>query len=297
MTTQQGEPQGAAAQATDILRVEHVAKRFGAVTALVDINLRLARGEVLGLLGDNGAGKSTLIKILCGFQQPDSGRILLNGDEVTLRSVDHARSLGIDTVYQDLALVNQLSIYHNMFLNREKVRWPLLSNRTMRRLAREYLDDMGINIPSVDADVAQLSGGQRQAIAVARAVHSDAKILLLDEPLAAMGAKEAAIILDVVRDLKEKGNVSVIIIAHNYGQALEICDRINLLQHGEITFDKPSAETSVAELNDIVITEYRQALAERQRQAAGGQSALRSRQLTHAAQGHGHDRVGRVVRA
>jgi simple sugar transport system ATP-binding protein len=270
MTTQQGERQDAAGQSTDVLRVEHIAKSYGAVTALVDVNLHLGRGEVLGLLGDNGAGKSTLIKILCGFQPPTSGRILLNGAEVTLKSVDHARSLGIDCVYQDLALVNQLSIYHNMFLNREKVRGPLLSNRTMRRLARQYLDEMGVDIPSVDADVAQLSGGQRQAIAVARAVYSDAKILLLDEPLAAMGAKEAAIILDQVRELKEKGDVSVIIIAHNYGQALEICDRINLLQHGEITFDKPAAETSVTELNEIVIAEYRRALAERQHHGAAG---------------------------
>ena len=157
-----------------------------------------------------------------------------------------------------------------MFLNREKVRGPLLSNKTMRRLAREYLDEMGVDIPSVDADVAQLSGGQRQAIAVARAVYSNAKVLLLDEPLAAMGAKEAAIILDLVRDLKRKSDVSVIIIAHNYGQALEVCDRINLLQHGEITFDKPAAETSVSELNDIVIAEYRRALEDRQREAAGG---------------------------
>ena len=264
MTTQQGERQDAAGQSTDVLRVEHIAKSYGAVTALTDVNLHLAKGEVLGLLGDNGAGKSTLIKILCGFQPPTAGRIMLNGREVTLRSVDHARSLGIDCVYQDLALVNQLSVYHNMFLNREKVRWPLLSNRTMKRLARQYLDEMGVAIPSVESDVAALSGGQRQAIAVARAVYSNAKILLLDEPLAAMGAKEAAIILDQVRELKDKGDVSVIIIAHNYGQALEICDRINLLQHGEITFDKPSAQTSVAELNEIVITEYRRALEQRQ---------------------------------
>jgi ABC-type sugar transport system ATPase subunit len=264
VTTQQGERQEAAGPVTDVLRVEHIAKSYGAVTALTDVNLHLAKGEVLGLLGDNGAGKSTLIKILCGFQPPTAGRILLGGQEVTLRSVDHARSLGIDCVYQDLALVNQLSVYHNMFLNREKVRWPLLSNRAMKRLARQYLDEMGVSIPSVESDVAALSGGQRQAIAVARAVYSNAKILLLDEPLAAMGAKEAAIILDQVRELKDKGDVSVIIIAHNYGQALEICDRINLLQHGEITFDKPSAQTSVAELNEIVIAEYRRALEQRQ---------------------------------
>jgi ABC-type sugar transport system ATPase subunit len=270
MTTQREERQDDAGQVGDVLRVEHVAKSYGAVTALVDVNLRLAKGEVLGLIGDNGAGKSTLMKILCGFQPPDAGQILLNGQPVALRSVDHARSLGIDTVYQDLALVNQLSVYHNMFLNREKVRWPLLSNRTMRRLARQYLDDMGVNIPSVDADVAALSGGQRQAIAVARALYSNPEILLLDEPLAAMGAKEAAIILDLIRDLKQRADVSVIMIAHNYGQALEICDRINLLQHGEITFDKPTAETSVSELNDIVIAEYRRALEERQREVAGG---------------------------
>ena len=249
----------------DVLRVEHISKRFGAVTALQDINLHLRRGEVLALLGDNGAGKSTLMKIICGFQPPDTGRIVVNGQEVTLKSVEHARSLGIDIVYQDLALIPGLSVYHNMFLNREKVRWPLLNNREMRRIAREHLDEMGVNIPSVSVNVAQLSGGQRQAIAVARVVYSNAKILLLDEPLAAMGAKEAAIILDQVRDLKKKGDVSVIIIAHNYGQALEICDRINLLQHGEITFDKPAKDTSVAELNDIVIAEYRRAMEARQR--------------------------------
>jgi simple sugar transport system ATP-binding protein len=257
----------AAAPMQDVLRVEHISKRFGAVTALRDINLRLAKGEVLALLGDNGAGKSTLLKILCGFQQPDGGRILVNGQEVTIKSVDHAREIGIDVVYQDLALVNQLSIYHNMFLNREIVRWPFLANKRMRRLAREHLDQLGVNIPSVDVDVAKLSGGQRQAIAVARAVFTDAKILLLDEPLAAMGAKEAAMILDLVRDLKQQGDVSVIIIAHNYGQVLEISDRVNLLQHGEITFDKASKDTSVTELNEIVIEEYRRALAERHKSA------------------------------
>jgi simple sugar transport system ATP-binding protein len=251
----------------DVLRVEHISKRFGAVTALRDINLHLRRGEVLALLGDNGAGKSTLMKIICGFQQPDRGRILVNGQEVTLKSVEHARSLGIDIVYQDLALIPGLSVYHNMFLNREKVRWPLLNNREMRRVAREHLDEMGVNIPSVNVSVAQLSGGQRQSIAVARAVFEDAKILLLDEPLAAMGVKEGAMILDLVRDLKRRGDVSVIIIAHNYGQVFDICDRVNLVQQGEITFDKPSSETSVEELTNLVVQEYRKALEERQRSA------------------------------
>jgi simple sugar transport system ATP-binding protein len=258
---------GPAVDGGDVLRAEHISKRFGAVTALVDVNLHLQQGEVLALLGDNGAGKSTLLKILCGFQPPDSGRILLNDQEVTLKSVDQARALGIDVVYQDLALIDQLTVFHNMFLKREKVRWPLLNNREMRKVARQRLDDMGIGLKSVDAEVARLSGGQRQAIAIARAIYSDAKVLLLDEPLAAMGAKEAALILDLIRDIKRKGDVSVIVIAHNYGQVLEIADRVNLLQQGKITFDKPSAETSVQELNDIVIAEYRRALEERQRSA------------------------------
>jgi len=260
-------PASPAAAGEDALRVEHISKRFGAVTALVDLSLHLGQGEVLGLLGDNGAGKSTLLKILCGFQPPDSGRILLNGQEVHFKSVQHARSLGVDVVYQDLALIDQLSVYHNMFLNREPVRGVFLNNRAMRRQTRQRLDDIGIGLKSIDAPVARLSGGQRQAIAVARAVYSDAKVLLLDEPLAAMGAKEASLILELIGDLKRKGDISIIMVAHNYGQALEVCDRINLLQHGEITFDKLSKDTSVQELNDIVIAEYRRALEERERSA------------------------------
>ena len=237
----------------DVLRCEHISKNYGAVTALTDVNLHLKRGEVLGLLGDNGAGKSTLLKILCGFQPPSSGRILLEGREVTLKSVDHARSLGIDAVYQDLALINQLTVFQNMFLNREKIRWPLVRNGVMRKEAREHLDEMGVQLPSVNAPVATLSGGQRQAVAVARSVFSNPKILLLDEPLSAMGVKEGAIILDLITRLKREGNVSIIMIAHNYAQVLEVCDRINLIQGGQITLDKPTSETSAEELTELVV--------------------------------------------
>jgi len=241
------------------LKVEGIAKKFGGLTALLNVNLHVDKGEVLGLLGDNGAGKSTLIKIISGFHQPDAGTISVEGTPVTLRSVDHARSLGIDTVYQDLALVNELSVYHNMFLNREHRIGPLLNNRLMRRLATEHLAAMGVSIPDVTVEAAKLSGGQRQAIAVARTVYSDSRILLLDEPLAAMGAKEGALILDLIGDLKKRGDLAIIIIAHNYAHALQVCDRVNILQHGQITFDKPTAETSVAELTDLVIAEYRAA--------------------------------------
>jgi simple sugar transport system ATP-binding protein len=249
----------------DVLRVEHVSKRYGAVTALTDINLRLGKGEVLSLIGDNGAGKSTLLKIICGFQPPTTGKIILEGEEVQLKSVDHARSLGIDAVYQDLAVINQLTVYQNMFLNREKVRWPLLNSKAMRREAKERLDEMGVQIPDINAPVAQLSGGQRQAVAVARSVFSNPKILLLDEPLAAMGVKEGSLILELITQLKQQGNVSIIIIAHNYGQVLEVSDRVNMIQDGKITLDKLSSETSADELTEMVVAEYRRALEERRR--------------------------------
>jgi simple sugar transport system ATP-binding protein len=247
--------------ALDTLRVENLAKSFGAVTALADVSMHLREGEVLGLIGDNGAGKSTLIKILSGYQRPDRGQIFVNGEETSIRSVRHARSLGIDTVYQDLALIPSLSVAHNMFLNREitvglgPFRW--LNNREMRKRAREYIEGIGIRtLRSVQAEVAMLSGGQRQAIAIARSVHSGAKTLLLDEPLAAMGAKEGEMILDLIRDLKSKGH-SMIVVAHNYVHVLEVCDRVNLLQHGRITLDKLTGETSVKELTDLVAAEYR----------------------------------------
>ncbi len=246
-------------QTADVVRVEHIAKSYGAVKALRDINMHLRKGEVLGLVGDNGAGKSTMIKILTGFVQPDDGKIFINGQEVKLRSVTHARSLGIETVYQDLALINELTVYHNIFLKREKLLkpLPLLNNRAMREQAREYLKKIGVTIPSVDSLVASLSGGQRQAIAIARSVYSQARILLLDEPLAAMGAREGALILDLIRKLKADGEVSIIMIAHNYAQVLEICDRVNMLQHGTITLDKQVVDTSLGELNELVMREYR----------------------------------------
>src|ERR1700693_5530521 len=219
----------------EVLRTEHVSKSFGRVTALRDASIRLMKGEVLGLLGDNGAGKSTLMKILTGFHKPTTGKIYFEGQEVERKSVSHARSLGIEPVYQDLALINEINVYRNMFLQKEIMYGgPLhiLNDGAMRERAKEQLKEMGVNIPSVDAEISKLSGGQRQGIAVARSVYANAKVLLLDEPLAAMGVKESALILDVIRHLKEKGDVSIIIVAHNYAQIFDFCDRINLLPNG-----------------------------------------------------------------
>jgi simple sugar transport system ATP-binding protein len=245
---------------SEAIRAEKLVKTFGKITALAGVSLEVGWGETLGILGDNGAGKSTLIKILTGYHQPDSGQLFVDGRAVGLASVDDARALGIECVYQDLALVNGLSIYHNMFLNRELLHWgplKLLDNRAMRRRAADALAEIGVEVSSVETEVGALSGGQRQAIAVARAVLSNARILLLDEPLAAMGAREAQRIIGLIDRLKARGDIVIVMIAHNYAQTLEICDRVVLMQHGEITFESATAATSAAELLDIVRREYR----------------------------------------
>ncbi|MBV8940758.1 MAG: sugar ABC transporter ATP-binding protein [Solirubrobacterales bacterium] len=239
----------------DVLQVLHIAKAFGAVVALRDINLHLRRRETLGVVGDNASGKSTLLKILAGLQRPDAGRIIVRGTPVELKSVDHARSLGIDCVYQDLALVEELSVWQNISLGREIVhqRLPVLARRRMRGVARDALDDLGVRIDSVDALVGHLSGGQRQAIAIARSMHAAPAILLLDEPLAAMGTKEAAAMMSVLARLRERSPISIIFVAHNFGHVLKLCDRVNLIQDGRIALEKPTSDTSVEELTSVLL--------------------------------------------
>ena len=249
-------------QPRPLLSLERIHKTFGGVVAIEDLTLDAYPGEVVALIGDNGAGKSTLMKILTGFHKPDSGKLYFQGKEIELRSVSHARGLGIEPVYQDLALINELSVYRNMFLQREIMYGGvlrILNDGAMRAYARDHLDQMGVNIPSVDVEISRLSGGQRQAIAVARSVYANAKVLLLDEPTAAMGVRESAIILNLIRRLKEKGEVSIIIVAHNYAHIFDVCDRVNLLQNGEITFDRRTGETSVEELMNLVLHELRRA--------------------------------------
>ena len=243
------------------LEVRGVTKRFGALVVLRGIDLHLRQGEVLGLVGDNGAGKSTLVKILSGFHQQDGGEVLIGGERVRLNSVQDARSHGIETVYQDLALIPQLPVFLNLFLGHELTRLgPLrfLDKGEMRRLSRQYLDEIRVRVPSVDAESEQLSGGQRQAVAVARAVRAAPKILLLDEPLAAMGARESRLIIDLVKDLASSGRVSIIVIDHNYAHLFELCDRINVMQGGRITRDQAVHETSLEELTELMVTSYRE---------------------------------------
>ena len=251
--------------ADDVLRIEDISMSFGAVTALRGMDLHLRRGEILGLVGDNGAGKSTLVKVLTGFHQPDSGRIYLDGAEVRLRSVQDARAHGIETVFQDLALVDELSVFHNLFLNREHTAggwFRFLNNGSMRAAARRCLDEMSVDVPSIDVPVAKLSGGQRQAIAVARAVQQkNMRILLLDEPLAAMGAKEAALIIQVIKGLCRSTDISVIVIDHNYAHLFDICDRINVIQQGRVTVDKHLSEITLPELVELMVRSHRRELS------------------------------------
>jgi ABC-type sugar transport system ATPase subunit len=258
-------PTPAANGATPVLEVRGVTKSFGALAVLRGVDLHLAQGEVLGLVGDNGAGKSTLVKILCGFQAQDGGDLFVEGERVRFPSVESARSHGIETVYQDLALIPQLPVYMNLFLGQEMTRGgPLrfLDKPGMRKLARQYLDDINVHVPSVDAESERLSGGQRQAIAVARAVRADPKILLLDEPLSAMGARESRLIINLVKDLASSGRVSIVVIDHNYAHLFELCDRINVMQEGRITIERQVHETSMEELTELMISSYRRQLGE-----------------------------------
>jgi ABC-type sugar transport system ATPase subunit len=253
--------------AADVLRTQAVCMSFGPVMALQGVDMHLRRGEVLGLVGDNGAGKSTLVKILTGLYSPDSGQIYIDGEEVRLRSVQDARRHGIETVFQDLALVDELSVYHNLFLNREHTRGGLLrflGNKSMRAEARRFLDEIEVDIPSVNVPVAKLSGGQRQAIAVARAIRhgENIKILILDEPLAAMGAKESSVIIDMVRGLIRQRDISVIVIDHNYTHLFELCDRINVVQQGRVTVDRHISDLSLTELIELMVQSYRRQVSQ-----------------------------------
>jgi simple sugar transport system ATP-binding protein len=222
---------------TPSIRAEGVTKRFGAVTALEDVTFEAHAGEVTCLLGDNGAGKSTLIKILSGVFPPSAGRLLMEGDEVRLASPRDALARGIATVYQDLALVPLLSVWRNFFLGTEptKGRGPLrrIDVDACRRTALEELDALGIRLTDPEQTVATMSGGQRQAIAVARAVHRGARVLILDEPTAALGVAQRELVTGLVRRVRDRG-VAVVLITHESAQADALADRRIVLDRGRV---------------------------------------------------------------
>jgi simple sugar transport system ATP-binding protein len=251
-----GSPPPAGNGAAPVLETRTVSKSFGAVRALRDVSFALRPGEVLGLVGDNGAGKSTLIKCLSGFHRPDTGEILVDGEPRSHLTPIGARELGIETVHQNLSLVDTLDVTQNFFLNREiplggpiaRLGW--LNKRAMYRRTSEVLESLALRI-SAREPVANLSGGQRQMVAVARAITWGTHIVLLDEPAAALGVRQSLQVLQFVRLLGSRG-IAVILISHNMQHVLQATDRIVVLRHGEMVGDVPTARTSARELVTLI---------------------------------------------
>lgn len=243
-------------EATDrrvVLEAKDLAKSFAGVTALSSGNLQLLEGEVHAIVGDNGAGKSTFLKILAGAHQPDSGEVIIDGESVIIPNPKAATALGISTVHQNLALVNHLDAGANMFLGREVLypgpgRWlGILNKKEMRRQATAEVKRLKVGINSVDQLVLGMSGGQRQAIAVARAVAFGNKVVLLDEPTAALGVRETGAVLDLIKHLREEG-LSVIVISHSLPDVFEVADRITILRLGRTMQTVSTSDVTLTEV-------------------------------------------------
>ena len=230
-----------------ILEARGVSKYFGTITALENSNLYLRPGEVLGVVGDNGAGKSTLMKILSGLYKPSKGSIFFQGNEVIFSSPRDSQNLGIEMVYQDLALAGNLPVSDNIFLGREPTKnfgpIKLLDHKKRKQLSEEHLAKLKINVKSADQKVDDLSGGQRQAVAIARATVFDAKIVIMDEPTAALAVKEVSKVLDLINNLKSLG-VGVIVISHRMDDIFTVSDRIMALFQGTNFAESQLKETS-----------------------------------------------------
>jgi simple sugar transport system ATP-binding protein len=244
--------------AAELIRMEHIEKYYGSVRALDDVALSVHENEIVGLLGDNGAGKSTLIKILSGVVPMSSGTILKRGEPVTIRNTTDAIALGIETIYQDSALVTQLSIARNLFLGREPLKGPRWLNRLdqerMGEVAQELLGRVGIGktIPAT-TPIAALSGGERQAVAIARAMYFDSELIILDEPTNNLGVAETQGVLRFVRNARDSGH-SCIFIAHNIHHVFQVVDRIVVLRRGQVVADDIDPKTTTIEQVERVIT-------------------------------------------
>ena len=237
----------------ELLRMEGISKSFGSVRALQSVTLTLNYGEVLGLVGDNGAGKSTLIKILSGAIPADEGEIFFEGQEINIENPKDARNQGIETIYQNFALVGNLPIYLNIFLGRYRVKSSLgglikiLDDKRMERESWEILQNLKIHFNSVREKVDHLSGGQRQAVAIGRALFFNPRLIIMDEPTSGLAVKEAEQIHDIIRDFKQKG-VSIIFITHRLQSIFAVADRVMVLRGGQTAMEKPIAETTLEEV-------------------------------------------------
>lgn len=236
---------GAATSAAVELR--GITKSFGAVVALRGVDLVVAPGEVVGIVGDNGAGKSTLMKIISGAIEPDRGEMFIRGEPVQLSGPWDSRRRGIEMVYQDLALCDDLDVANNFFLGREPKRFGLLKGRKMHEEARRDLQSLGISIHSTATPIRALSGGQRQAVAIGRAVSFEPKLLILDEPTAALGVKEAGLVLSLIKQVSSR-EVGIILISHRLQDVLEVCDRVVLIANGRNSKELDVKKTSMEDL-------------------------------------------------
>ena len=237
-----------------LLRLVGIGKNFGPVRVLTDVNLDVPVGQVTALVGDNGAGKSTLIKTIAGIWTQDAGEILWEGKPVRLHSPKDASDLGIATVYQDLALADNLDIVQNMFLGREPVRHWVLDETTMEKDAKRTLADLSVvTVRSVRQPVGSLSGGQRQAVAVARAVLREAKLVILDEPTAALGVTQTRVVLDLIRRLRDQG-IAVLVISHNLNDVQAVADRVAVLRLGQMVAVGPLAQYDSQSIVDLMTT-------------------------------------------
>ena len=238
-----------------IIETVGLSKYFKGLVALNEVDVSISAGEVVGLVGDNGAGKSTLVKILSGDLTPSAGQVFLDGAPVHFRHPRDAKKMQIETIYQDLALCENLNVMENVFLGHEQYRSPflrLLDRRTMYRETGELLDELGINIASTREYVMNLSGGQRQATALARVAKAGARLVILDEPTAALGVNETRNLLDLVMRFKEQGK-TIIIISHEMRDVFEVTDRIIVLKRGELVANKRTAETHPDEIVRYII--------------------------------------------
>lgn len=236
-----------------LLRLEGIHKWFGKVHALKSVDFEVKKGEVVGLVGDNGAGKSTLIKVISGYHRANEGRIFWEGNEVKLSSPKDSRVLGVETLYQEQALAPHLSIARNVFMGREpSSRLGFMDKKTMNTESMDALASIGLHLRSPDVVVSTLSGGERQGVAIARAIHFEAKLVILDEPTIALSVKEVQEVLDFVQELKGKG-IAVIIIAHNLYHVYSVADRIVVIAHGQELFNMQTKDTSVDYLSKIIV--------------------------------------------
>ncbi|MET9182333.1 ATP-binding cassette domain-containing protein [Kitasatospora aureofaciens] len=250
-----------------VLALRGVSKRFGAVQALTDVHLEVHAGEVVALVGDNGAGKSTLVKTIAGVHPIDEGTIEWEGEAVSIARPHDAQALGVATVYQDLALCDNLDVVGNLFLGRELKRFGTLDEVAMEKRARELLDTLSIRIPSVRIPIAALSGGQRQVVAIARALVGDPKIVILDEPTAALGVEQTAQVLDLVERLRGRG-LGVILISHNMADVKAVADTVAVLRLGRNNGVFEVAGTSHEEIISAITGATENAVTRRQARLA-----------------------------